>query len=76
MGSSYVCKPLLIIQSISNCYFNSLQIDGNITDVMNPTPIDEKFKAFGWNVLTVDGHDIDALLDCYEEAKNFKERLL
>ena len=52
--------------------FNGLQIDGNITDVMNPTPIDEKFKAFGWNVLTVDGHDIDALLDCYEEAKNFK----
>lgn len=30
--------------------FNGLQIDGPITEVMNPTPLDEKFKAFGWHV--------------------------
>lgn len=41
--------------------FNGLQIDGDITKVMNPTPIDEKFKAFGWNVLTIDGHCFDEI---------------
>ena len=37
--------------------FNHLQIDGDVRDVMNPTPIDEKFKAFGWFVQVIDGHD-------------------
>ena len=41
--------------------FNHLQIDGDVRDVMNPTPIDEKFKAFGWFVQTVDGHDFRQL---------------
>ena len=43
--------------------FNGLQIDGDITKVMNPTPIDKKFESFGWNVLTVDGHNISELLE-------------
>lgn len=50
--------------------FNGLQIDGKITDVMSPCPIDEKFKAFGWNVMTVDGHDFDSLRNAIAEAKN------
>ena len=41
--------------------FNGLQIDGDITKVMNPTPIDAKFAAFGWNVTVIDGHDLDAI---------------
>ena len=41
--------------------FNGLQIDGDITKVMNPTPIDEKFKAFGWNVAVIDGHNLDEI---------------
>ena len=41
---------------------NGLQIDGNIADVMSPYPIDEKFKAFGWNVINIaDGNDFDQL---------------
>lgn len=52
--------------------FNGLQIDGNITDVMNPTPIDEKFKAFGWNVLTIDAHNYDEILDAINKAKATK----
>ena len=36
---------------------NGLQIDGKISDVMSPYPIDEKFKAFGWHVITINGHD-------------------
>lgn len=53
--------------------FNGLQIDGKITDVMNPTPIDEKFKAFGWNVIVVaDGNDIEQIIKACEEAKTVK----
>ena len=47
---------------------NGLQIDGNVTDVMNPTPIDEKFKAFGWNVIEIDGHDVEQIADDVELA--------
>ncbi len=40
---------------------NGLQIDGRTVDVMNTAPVDEKFAAFGCDVVTVDGHDFDAL---------------
>ena len=42
---------------------NGLQIDGKITDVCNPEDIGAKFAAFGWDVTTVDGHDIEALVE-------------
>ena len=51
---------------------NGLQIDGNIADVMNSNPIDEKFKAFNWNVITIDAHDYDAILDAVNQAKATK----
>ena len=54
--------------------FNGLQIDGDITKVMNPSPIDKKFEAFGWNVLVIDGHDIKAIQDAIEEAKRVKSK--
>lgn len=49
--------------------FNGLQIDGNIEDVMNPSPIDTKFNAFGWNTLIIDGHNMDEILEAIEKAK-------
>lgn len=52
--------------------FNGLQIDGNIEDVMNPSPIDKKFEAFGWNVLVIDGHNYDEILEAIEKAKACK----
>lgn len=52
---------------------NGLQIDGAVSDVMNPMPIDEKFKAFGWNVIVLeDGHDMEAIYHACEEAKTVK----
>lgn len=48
---------------------NGLQIDGKVEDVMNVYPVDKKFEAFGWNVITCDGHDIEQLLKAFEEAK-------
>lgn len=52
--------------------FNNLQIDGNVSDVKDVSPIDKKFEAFGWNVLTADGHDFNELLAAFEKAKSFK----
>ena len=51
---------------------NGLQIDGPITEVMNPTPHDEKFLAFGWNVITIDAHDFDQIEAALAEAKATK----
>lgn len=53
---------------------NGLQIDGDITDVMNPTPIDEKFKAFGWNVINADAHNFEELFGAIEAAKECKDK--
>ena len=54
--------------------FNGLQIDGDITKVMNPTPIDKKFEAFGWNVITINAHDIDEIKNAISEAKATKDK--
>ena len=51
---------------------NGLQIDGDVKNVMNPTPIDSKFEAFGWNVIKVDAHNIEQLYDAIEAAKACK----
>lgn len=48
---------------------NGLQIDGRNEEVMNIEPIDEKFKAFGWNVITIDGHNFEEIFDALESAK-------
>ena len=52
--------------------FNGLQIDGKITDVMNPTPIDKKFEAFGWNVISIDGNNLEEIEAAATAAKACK----
>ena len=52
--------------------WNGLQIDGPITEVMNPTPHDEKFRAFGWHVISIDGNDFDAIEAAFREARTVK----
>lgn len=52
--------------------FNGLQIDGDITEVMNPTPIDKKFEAFGWNVICIDAHNYDDIKGAIAKAKATK----
>lgn len=51
---------------------NGLQIDGSVADVMSPYPIDEKFKAFGFEVLTIDGHDFDEIAAAFSKARETK----
>ena len=45
---------------------NNLQLDGSLEEVMSPYPIGDKFKAFGWNVIEIDGHDMNAILDAID----------
>lgn len=52
--------------------WNGLQIDGPITEVMDSTPIDKKFEAFGWHVISIDAHDFEQIAAALEEAKTVK----
>ena len=54
--------------------FNRLQIDGDISEVMCPEPFPDKFKAFKWQVLEIDGHDFEAITEAIAEAKSDKSR--
>ncbi len=49
---------------------NGLQIDGKITEVCSPEPIDEKFRAFGWHVIIMDAHDFDDIERAFNEAES------
>ncbi len=51
---------------------NGLQIDGNTSDVMNVGSVADKFKAFNWNVIEIDGHDVEAIDNAVEMAKTVK----
>lgn len=51
---------------------NNLQIDGTIDKVMNSYPIDEKFKSFGFNVININGNNIEEILQAFEIARNTK----
>ena len=53
---------------------NGLQIDGATRDVMPSEPLDKKFEAFNWNVIHVDGHDYDALLQAFADAAACKDK--
>jgi transketolase len=51
---------------------NGLQIDGPVAEVMSPLPVPDKWQAFGWNVVEIDGHDPDAIYDALQAAKAVK----
>lgn len=53
---------------------NNLQIDGTIEEVMSSYPIDEKFKSFGFQIINIDGHNIQEIIDAFDVAKNIKEK--
>lgn len=52
--------------------WNGLQIDGRNDDVMTVSPVDEKFKAFGFNVLTIDGHSFEQIFEAFKQARECK----
>jgi transketolase len=52
--------------------YNKAQIDGYVRDVMPIEPVADKWVAFGWHVIQVDGHDFDQIIGALEDAKNIK----
>ena len=54
--------------------YNELQIDGNVEDVMGLAPLRDKWEAFNWHVIEIDGHDMEQVLAAYEEANQTQEK--
>lgn len=52
--------------------WNGLQIDGNNDDVMTVTPVDEKFKSFGFHVIRIDGHNMEEIVAALAQARETK----
>ncbi|MCM8783569.1 MAG: transketolase [Candidatus Omnitrophica bacterium] len=66
-ASHYKCDNLCAILD-----YNGFQIDGKVKDIMNLEPLKEKWKAFGWHTIEIDGHNIKEVLSAYEEARLVK----
>ena len=54
--------------------FNGLQLDGHIAEIMGIEPLDEKFRAFGWNTMVIDGHNYEEIYHAVALAKKSKEK--
>jgi transketolase len=52
--------------------YNKFQIDGRVEDVKGLEPLNEKWKAFGWEVFEIDGHSIKEVMDAYDKAEQVK----
>jgi len=66
-ASHYKCDNLCAILD-----YNGFQIDGKVKDIMNIEPLKEKWQAFGWHTIEIDGHNIKEILLAYDEAKRVK----
>lgn len=53
---------------------NGLQIDGQVKDVMNVYPLEDKFRSFGWNVLTINGHEVNEIIQALDTARSTKSK--
>ncbi len=53
---------------------NNLQIDGNVDEVMSIYPIKEKFVAFGWNTIEIDGNNIKEIINALDVARKIKDK--
>lgn len=52
--------------------YNGFQIDGKVKDIMNLEPLVDKWRAFGWHTIEIDGHDMKQILEAYDQAKTIK----
>lgn len=53
---------------------NGMQIDGKVSEVMSPYPIDRKFEAFGWHVININGHDFNEMEKAFNEAETVMQK--
>jgi len=62
-ASHYRCDNLCAILD-----YNGFQIDGRVKEIMNLEPLVEKWQAFGWHTIEINGHNIEEILNAYDEA--------
>jgi transketolase len=68
-SAHYRCDNLCAILD-----YNGFQIDGSTKAIMNLDPVADKWRAFGWHVLEIDGHNMEQILNAYAEAKTIKSK--
>ncbi len=66
-ASHYKCDNLCAILD-----FNGLQIDGKVSEVMGIEPVKDKWQAFGWETIEIDGHNMPEILAAFDRAKTIK----
>ncbi|MCD4670543.1 MAG: transketolase [Actinomycetia bacterium] len=54
--------------------YNNVQLMGNVSDIMEVAPVDDKWKSFGWNVIKIEGHDFRQIIESLDSAKEYKGR--
>ena len=54
--------------------YNNVQLMGNVPDIMEIAPVDKKWDSFGWNVIQIDGHDFNQIIESFNSAKKYKGR--
>lgn len=53
--------------------YNGIQLDGSLCDIKNVAPLREKWESFGWHVIDVDGHDVAAVYEAYQQARAYTD---
>ncbi len=66
-ASHYKCDNLCAMLD-----YNGFQIDGKTRDIMNLEPLPDKWRAFGWHTIEIDGHNMKQILSAFDEAKTSK----
>ena len=66
-ASHFKCDNLCAILD-----YNGFQIDGKVKDIMNIEPVIDKWRAFGWNTIEIEGHNMGQILSAYDQAKEVK----
>ena len=49
--------------------YNKQQLDGFLVDILDPAPVAEKFRSFNWNVIEIDGHDLEQCINALQQAR-------
>ena len=68
-ASHYNCDNICAIVD-----YNGYQIDGKISEIMNLDPLVDKWRAFGWHTIEIDGHSVSEILNAYNQAKTLKDK--
>jgi len=56
--------------------YNNVQLMGDVSEIMEIAPVDDKWESFGWEVKKIDGHDMDQVVNALNEAKGYREKPL